>query len=98
MVSYCNDCQRYVNQTCDRCGESFGIAVCEKYACGGHMKCPFCGGRHLTAKKEFGPDPYDFRGRQKVLGHVDNEKMCSGCNAKIGSTEWKFCPWCGKLL
>lgn len=65
MVAYCNECNRYVNQYCDRCGDNFGISVCEKYGCGGTMRCPFCNGSTLSAKKEFGPDPYDYRKKSK---------------------------------
>jgi len=52
MVAYCNDCKRYVNQFCERCGGNVGISVCEWYGCGGRMLCPLCGGNNLSSKKE----------------------------------------------
>jgi hypothetical protein len=67
MVAYCNRCQRYVNQSCEKCGATYGIDICEWYACGGRMICPSCGGSDLVAKKGFDPDPYDFS-KQKDLG------------------------------
>ena len=103
MVAYCNDCERYVNQYCDRCGDNFGISVCEKYGCGGSMRCPFCGGANLSAKKEFGPDPYDYRKKRKedlVSGRAGVEvqhgqtSQCPMCNFKI-EINWKYCPMCG---
>ncbi|MGA1872291.1 MAG: hypothetical protein ACMUHY_01340, partial [Thermoplasmatota archaeon] len=60
MVAYCNNCQRYVNQTCERCGATYGVDKCDWYACGGRMICPNCGGSNLSAKKKFTADPYDF--------------------------------------
>ena len=60
MVAYCNNCQRYVNQACERCGATYGIDKCEWYACGGRMVCPNCGGSNLSAKRKFTADPYDF--------------------------------------
>ena len=60
MVAYCNNCQRYVNQSCERCGATYGIEKCDWYACGGRMICPNCGGSNLSAKQKFGTDPYDF--------------------------------------
>jgi hypothetical protein len=54
MVAWCETCKRYVNQYCDKDGENFGINACEKYACGGTMVCPICGGNDLLAKK---PEP-----------------------------------------
>ena len=60
MVAYCNNCQRYVNQSCEKCGGTYGIDKCEWYACGGRMICPNCGGSDLVAKKKFDADPYDF--------------------------------------
>jgi hypothetical protein len=60
MVAYCNKCQRYVNQSCEKCGATYGIDICEWYACGGRMICPTCGGNDLVAKKKFEADPYDF--------------------------------------
>ena len=99
MVCWCNDCKSYVNQACDRCGESFGVTACEKYACGGIMRCPNCKSNRLSAKKEFGPDPYDFMLRKKLLGSMPMEtKLCPGCNAKVDSLEWKYCVWCGQAL
>ncbi len=65
MVAWCINCRRFVNQYCDRCGDNFGISVCEKYGCGGGMRCPFCGEPSLSATKEFGPDPYDYRHKSK---------------------------------
>ena len=67
MVAYCNRCQRYVNQSCEKCGATYGIDICEWYACGGRMICPTCGGSDLVAKKKFATDPYDFS-KQKVRG------------------------------
>ena len=67
MVAWCVNCQRPVNQYCDRCGEGFGTIVCEKYACGGTMVCPICGGKELKDMKEvkFGPDPHDYSKKTK---------------------------------
>jgi hypothetical protein len=67
MVAYCNNCKRYVNQFCEKCGATYGIDVCEWYACGGRMICPECGGSDLVAKKKFNTDPYDFS-KQKNMG------------------------------
>ncbi len=60
MVVWCENCQRFVNQHCDTCGENFGVLKCEKYACGGTMICPICGGSNLVAKKKTGPDQYEY--------------------------------------
>ncbi len=60
MVAYCVTCKRYVNQSCDRCQGSYGVQMCEWYACGGRMVCPICGGNNLTAKMVYSADPYDF--------------------------------------
>jgi len=99
MVSWCNDCQRYINQVCDRCGEGFGSNTCEKYACGGMMICPVCKGNRLSAKKAFGPDPYDYIQRKRDAGSSPmNVKLCPGCNAKVDSIEWRYCVWCGQAL
>ena len=93
MSAYCENCQRYVNQYCDRCGENFGTVVCEKYACGGTMVCPVCGGSSLKGKKEFGPDPYDPRYRPPPSSPASNK--CRKCGFAIIKT-WKYCPECGQ--
>jgi len=92
-VAFCNDCKRFVNQYCDRCGENFGISVCEKYACGGTMRCPFCQGDHLSKQKEFGADPYNYR--KKIREQSPNGNPCQKCGFELKS-EWRFCPMCGK--
>ncbi len=110
MVAYCNDCKRYINQYCDRCAGNFGITICEKYACGGTMRCPVCGGSNLSAKKEFGPDPYDYRAQSReeaVKGAAPapapepanapaepQPGHCPMCGYKV-MVEWKYCPMCG---
>ncbi len=97
MSAYCEKCQRYVNQYCDRCGENFGTVVCEKYACGGTMVCPICGGSNLKTKAESrGPDPYDPRSKtgakpSTAPGH------CAKCGFGL-SGGWKYCPECGTRL
>ncbi len=102
MVAWCINCRRFVNQYCDRCGDNFGIAVCEKYGCGGAMRCPFCGEASLSATKEFGPDPYDYRHKSK--DQIADERP-SGTPAPTSSKcpmcgyttqhDWKYCPMCG---
>lgn len=67
MVSYCNDCKRYVNQYCEICGGNFGVATCERYGCGGKMLCPNCGGNNLGTKRESVSDPYDFAKEKEKL-------------------------------
>jgi hypothetical protein len=102
MVAYCNNCKRYVNQYCDRCGDNFGITICEKYACGGSMKCPYCGGTALSAKKEFGPDPYDYRAKAKdQTVHEKREERPRVVQAPQAapSAAGSTCPLCGyKIL
>ncbi len=105
MVAWCKNCKRFVNQYCDRCGDNFGISVCEKYGCGGSMRCPFCGEANLSATKEFGPDPYDYR--HKSSDQIAAERRappppaapsgashCPMCGYNI-QQEWKYCPMCG---
>lgn len=92
MTAFCNVCGCYVNQKCDRCGDNFGVDRCEKYACGGVMKCPGCGQSKLSARKDFGADPYDFSRRAKEPVRVD---LCA-CGAKLDKV-WKYCPMCGKV-
>ena len=62
MVAWCDDCRRPVNQYCDICGDNFGTVVCDKYACGGTMMCPICGGKNLKEMKDvqLGKDPHDY--------------------------------------
>lgn len=91
MTAFCNVCNTYVNQKCDRCGDNFGVSVCEKYACGGNMKCPGCGQSKLSARKDFGIDPYDFVKRSKEKP-VENLCPCGFTLDRV----WKYCPMCGK--
>ena len=72
MVVWCNNCNRYVNQVCERCGDSFGELYCEKYACGGRMICPICHGHdletvaeHKKKEQEF-IDKYDYATLRKM--------------------------------
>ena len=99
MSAFCENCQRYVNQYCDRCGENFGTVVCEKYACGGTMICPICGGSSLkTKKEEKGPDPYDPRAKlQASKAPAAAGRHCVKCGFELVRT-WKFCPECGSRL
>ena len=95
MSAYCENCQRYVNQYCDRCGENFGTVVCEKYACGGTMICPICGGNNLKGKKESsGPDPYDPRSRHHDKAPAPPPGKCMKCGFDL-TASWKYCPECG---
>jgi hypothetical protein len=110
MVAFCENCKRPVNQYCDRCGESFGTTVCEKYACGGTMMCPICGGKNLRAMKDvqMGPDPYDYSKKTKeereTIKQPETAKTapalettpskCPMCGFVLQSN-WKFCPNCG---
>ena len=73
MVAYCNKCQRYVNQSCEKCGATYGVDVCDWYACGGRMVCPICGGSDLVAKKKFEADPYDYS-KQRERGPAGRGK------------------------
>ena len=111
MVSYCNDCKRYVNQFCEICSGNFGIAMCERFGCGGRMVCPLCGGNNLSTKREEGGSSYDFA-KQRKSGAVDR-KMASQLEAKyfaeqkernvspqassplVPAKERKHCPLCG---
>jgi hypothetical protein len=111
MVAWCKNCQRPVNQYCDRCGEGFGTIVCEKYACGGTMMCPICGGKELQDMKDvkMGPDPYDYSKKGKSeRQHEAAVQKTSSAPLDVTSTEitcamcrfkvqkgWKFCPECG---
>ena len=112
MVAYCKNCDRLVNQFCDRCGDNFGITICEKYACGGTMRCPNCNGAELTPRKEFGPDPYDFKHRKAEEGDAPKEapKPVPDYVGKLDGSQAapqpqvesddriKICPYCGKKL
>lgn len=109
MVSYCNDCKRYVNQFCEICSGNFGIAMCERFGCGGRMVCPLCGGNNLTTKREDSGSSYDFS-KQRKSGAVDR-KMASELEARYfaekkeaaaaektppaASKDRKHCPLCG---
>jgi RNA polymerase subunit RPABC4/transcription elongation factor Spt4 len=111
MVAWCKNCKRFVNQYCDRCGDNFGISVCEKYGCGGAMRCPFCGEANLSATKEFGPDPYDYRHKSKdgapppqAAAPPRQAPAPQPQAAEISAcpmcsyridSEWKYCPMCG---
>ncbi len=99
MVAWCSNCNRPVNQYCDTCGENFGIIVCEKYACGGTMMCPICGGKNLKPMKDakMGPDPYDFskltkeeRESIKVVGGPKKQRV-----EGIPQAAPSKCPMCG---
>jgi hypothetical protein len=111
MVAWCGNCKRPVNQYCDICGENFGIVVCEKYACGGTMMCPICGGKDLRPMKDtkIGPDPYDYsklskddRDAIKTGGApLKPDEIPQGAPSKCPmcgvdlQKTWKFCPNCG---
>jgi hypothetical protein len=98
MSAWCDNCQRYVNQYCDRCGENFGTVVCEKYACGGTMICPICGGSTLKAKAEGrGVDPYDPRTRGLGSSVAAGAGNACKCGFTVEKT-WNFCPDCGTRL
>ena len=109
MVAWCPNCKRPVNQYCDKCGESFGTTLCEKYACGGTMMCPICGSKELKAMSDvkMGPDPYDYS--KKPPGERPKEdkprpagdstfettpSKCPMCGFEL-QNNWKFCPNCG---
>ena len=110
MVAWCPVCNRAVNQYCDRCGESFGTTVCEKYACGGTMVCPICGNKDLKPMSEakFGPDPYDYSKKGKDERIEESAPApaaaarpaetapakCPMCGFELENI-WKFCPNCG---
>jgi len=111
MVAWCENCKRPVNQYCNICGESFGTTVCEKYACGGTMMCPICGGKNLRAMKDvkMGPDPYDYSKKTKEERISEKVKAPgAGPPTQFETTpskcpmcgfdlqsNWKFCPNCG---
>ena len=104
MVAWCETCKRYVNQYCNKCNENFGVTVCEKYACGGTMVCPICGGSNLVAKKSIEKDPYDYRDLSKedriagkterTLADVSDGKT-SGSVTTAGELGHTKCPMCG---
>jgi hypothetical protein len=98
MVAWCKVCKRPVNQYCDRCGESFGTIVCEKYACGGTMMCPICGSKELGAMSdaEFGPDPYDYSKKSKEERIADSKvKETPKQPAQEFESTPAKCPMCG---
>ena len=97
MVAYCNDCTVYVNQYCDKCTDNFGIGICEKYACGGLMRCPGCKGTNLSARKEFGPDPYDYQKKMREGKVTMPSKDTCSCGFKLDKA-WRYCPNCGKII
>jgi len=104
MAAYCNRCERYINQYCDRCGGNAGISYCEMYACGGTMLCPICGNNELVARKDFKKKAEDDIGRKgEKTGRTVREIAsaygspkghCPVCRFKIKLT-WKYCPECG---
>jgi len=113
MAAYCTNCQRFVNQSCDKCNGSYGVQMCEWYGCGGRMLCPICGGNNLTAKRKFVTDPYDFskhkdRNLSKGGTHSDLEaryfaerKMKDEMVPKKGEASAKaeqHCTLCGYTL
>ncbi|MDP6155940.1 MAG: zinc-ribbon domain-containing protein [Candidatus Thermoplasmatota archaeon] len=102
MAAYCNRCERYINQYCDRCGGNAGISYCEMYACGGTMICPICGNNELVARKDFKKDT-DGKEEEKPGWsavkegkgiHGSQEGRCPVCGFEIKPT-WKYCPECG---
>ncbi len=98
MVAYCEDCKRPVNQVCDNCGESFGVTVCEKYACGGTMMCTRCGSKKLTpmGEKKLGPDPYDYSKLSREERMAAKAGEVRGATSVPMPTEDKpKCPICG---
>ena len=109
MVVWCNNCQKYVNQICDRCGDSFGELYCEKYGCGGRMMCPICHGYDLETvaehrkKEQQKVDPYDYATQRKMgISSQEQEQQvnvtqtmkCMSCGFPIDPS-WNFCPNCG---
>lgn len=52
MAAYCNNCKRYVNQSCDCCGGAMGITTCEVFGCTGSVFCPLCGQSNLSLRKQ----------------------------------------------
>ena len=101
MVAYCKDCDKIVNQYCDRCGDNFGVTICEKYACGGTMKCPSCDGGNLSQRKDFGPDPYDFVRQKQDDGEAQAAQPAAApqeAAQPASSDRIGICPYCGKKL
>lgn len=98
MVAWCAVCKRPVNQYCDRCGENFGITVCEKYACGGTMMCPICGSKELRSMSDvkMGPDPYDYSQTPKDehMAETSEQKPSRAPSEELKETPSK-CPMCG---
>ena len=111
MVVWCENCNRFVNQHCDTCGENFGVLKCEKYACGGTMICPVCGGSNLIAKKEVGPDRYEYY-NPTIQDQVKQIEATAPPVAPVRTAgaggakkcllcgfpvepTWKYCPECG---
>jgi hypothetical protein len=109
MVSYCNDCKRYVNQFCEICSGNFGIAMCERFGCGGRMVCPICAGNNLTTKREDSGSSYDFSKQRRAP--IGDRKMASDLEARyfaekrdkenaapekaFQGKDRKHCPLCG---
>jgi len=110
MVAYCNNCKRYVNQYCEVCSGNFGVAVCERYGCGGRMLCPICGGNNITTKRENASDPYDFskqkskvpagRAASDIEARYFAEQKMKEKDAAPGApkTVGRHCPLCGYAL
>mgnify|MGYP006283970009 FL=1 len=113
MVAYCNDCNRYVNQYCERCGGNFGVQVCERYGCGGRMLCPICGGNNLTSKREEGasskdfakkrPLPYKKKGaasdlEEKYFREKKKKQEEEKQESTSNTTAERHCPLCGYPL
>lgn len=98
MVAYCNDCKRYVNPYCERCGGNFGIDVCERFGCGGRMTCPHCGGHNLTKHPDTArPALIGAEGGAKPALpqnlHI-TDTSCPLCGFPVKSS-WNYCPDCG---
>jgi len=71
------------------------------------MVCPICGGSELSAKKELGKDPYDYRDLSKedrIAGKTErtHADMVGGGGGKVPSTAGDAghakCPMCSYEL
>ena len=48
-IKYTERCHDYSRGYCTNCGKD---TICEKYACGGSMVCPICGGSNLATSPQ----------------------------------------------
>jgi len=108
MVAYCNDCKRYVNQYCEVCSGNFGVALCERFGCGGRMLCPICGGNNLSTKREEVGSSYDFSRQRKaysdkraasdIEARYFAQLKDKGSAAAAPARDERHCPLCGYHL